>query len=344
MEIRKSYGTRESNMELLRMVAMLLVMIVHANFRALHVPTFEEVHTNISSSVLRYFTESISIICVNLFILLSGWYGINFKLSRLRDFLIQVFFFSVFCAVAFYVLHPEGFSLREAISHILLTGQWDYWFVKSYFCLYLFAPVLNMFVKHATKEQFRTFLIAFYIFQTIYAFVFWDGASFLQNGYSALSFMGLYLLARYIRLYPSRIWQLPKWYDMGIYWGMVLGITAMSFVLQWYDLPTGNLYYYSSPMVIVAAVYFLLFFTKIRLQSRVVNWIAGSSFAVYLLHSNPYLASPYYDDIILHWFESCSRGGFLIRTVPFILTVYILAICIDKIRIVLFRLFIKKQG
>ena len=87
----KTTNSRDSNMELLRVVAMLLVCIVHANFRALPVPTHEEVFPNVSSSILRYFTESVSIICVNLFVLLSGWYGIKFKLDRLKEFFFKLF-------------------------------------------------------------------------------------------------------------------------------------------------------------------------------------------------------------------------------------------------------------
>ena len=94
--ILRTIKFRDSNMELLRIIAMLLVCIVHANFRALPVPTYEEAFTNVSSSILRYFTESISIICVNLFVLISGWYGIKFKFSRLKEFLAQVLFFLSF--------------------------------------------------------------------------------------------------------------------------------------------------------------------------------------------------------------------------------------------------------
>lgn len=333
---------RDSNMEFLRIIAMLLVCIVHANFRALPVPTYEEVFTNVGSSILRYFTESISIVCVNLFVLLSDWYGIKFKFTRLKDFLLQVLFFSVLCAGVYYAIHPEEFSVKDAIGSILLSGQWDYWFVKSYLGLYLFAPVLNIFVEHCDKRQIQSFLICFYIFQTIYAFVFWNGAPYLQNGYSALSFMGLYLLARYIRLYPLRVWELSRWHDMAIYLCVVIITTAISFLLQRYGLPTGNLFYYSSPLVIVAAVHFMLFFTKIHLQSRVVNWIASSSFAVYLLHSNSYLASAYYDAIILEWFNKLPRCSFVLYTSVFILVVFSLAICIDKMRIIFFKIIQKK--
>ncbi len=340
--ISKSAGLRDSNMELLRIVAMLLVCVIHANFRALPIPTYEEAYANVSSSILRFFTESLSVICVNLFILLSGWYGIKFKFNRLIDFISQVFFFSILCAGIYYGIHPEDFSIKEAIGNILLTDQWDYWFVKSYLCLYLFAPVLNAFVEKSDKKTFGVFLLSFYIFQTFYAFVFWNGASYLQNGYSALSFMGLYLLARYIRLYPLCIWRLPKWCDMAIYGGIVICTTIISFVLLRHNLPTGNLFYYSSPLVIIAAIHFMLFFTKIQLQNRVINWIASSAFAVYLLHSNVYFASTYYDNIILNWFNELSRSSFLFHTAIFIFVVFFLAICIDKLRIVLIGTILKK--
>ena len=53
---------RESNMELLRILAMVLVMVVHANFRALSAPTFSEFSLMPSSTFLRLLTESISIV------------------------------------------------------------------------------------------------------------------------------------------------------------------------------------------------------------------------------------------------------------------------------------------
>ena len=56
--IPKTKVVRDSNMELLRIVAMLLVMIVHANFSALPIPSYEEANNEVISSILRFFTES----------------------------------------------------------------------------------------------------------------------------------------------------------------------------------------------------------------------------------------------------------------------------------------------
>lgn len=290
----KNEHVRDSNMELLRIIAMLLVMVVHADFRALGIPVFEEVQTNPFSSSFRFLTESFSIISVNVFVLLSGWYGIKFKLDRLWEFLFQVFFFSIFLFVVYSLVNPEECLTLSGGASILLLKQWDYWFVKAYMGLYLFAPVINSFIENASKKQVQIFLISFYLFQTVYAWISPNGAAFFQTGYSSISFIGLYMLARYIRLYPSPIWRLAYYWDLMIYIIIALFTTFVVLILVYCNISlVGHLYNYTSPLVIISAIYFFLFFTKIQLKSRFVNWIACSCFAVYLLHSNRFGAATF---------------------------------------------------
>lgn len=68
---------RDSNMELLRMVAMFMVLLVHADYFALGAPSVEYIQTNQADSFLRIFFEAVSIVCVNVFVLISGYYGIR---------------------------------------------------------------------------------------------------------------------------------------------------------------------------------------------------------------------------------------------------------------------------
>ncbi len=330
---------RDSNMELLRIITMLLVMVVHADFRALSIPTFEEAQADGFSVFLRLFTESASIVCVNVFVLLSGWYGIKFKLPRLLEFLFQILFFSVLCFVLFFLLNPDRHITLKDFSRLFLAGQWDYWFVKAYLGLYIFAPVLNAFVEKVTQRQLKSLLVLFFLFQSIYAWLFPTGAPYFQTGYSALSFMGLYMLARYIRLYPFALSRLSGVWDMVIYWGIVLLMSIASFLLLERAYPGLTwIFSYTSPLVIVSAVFFMLFFTKIKFKNKFVNWVASSCFAVYLLHSNSFLAQPYYDHIILDWFNRLTLFPFLFRVIPFILAVFVMAILIDKVRMAIWAL------
>ena len=61
--------TRDSNMELLRIVAMLLVMIVHADFMALGAPTMEDMSEAPMDTFMRYLIGGMSSVCVNVFVL-----------------------------------------------------------------------------------------------------------------------------------------------------------------------------------------------------------------------------------------------------------------------------------
>ena len=117
----KNEHVRDSNLEFWVFIAFLLLMVVHGYFRALGIPVFEEVQTNPFSSSFRFLTESFSIISVNVFVLLSGWYGIKFKLDRLWEFLFQVFFFSIFLFVVYSLVNPEEcLTLSGGGKHIAI--------------------------------------------------------------------------------------------------------------------------------------------------------------------------------------------------------------------------------
>ena len=65
--------------------------------------------------------------------------------------------------------------------------------------------VLNAFIEQASQKDFRNVLIAFFTFEFIYGWIFSGSTQHIQDGYSTISFIGLYLLARYVRLYQPRI-------------------------------------------------------------------------------------------------------------------------------------------
>lgn len=83
---------RQSNFELLRIVAMFMVMMLHVNFLALGKPTMEEVNSATITSFVRILFEVWSVGCVDLFVLISGWFGIKANRKSLFTFIFQVVF------------------------------------------------------------------------------------------------------------------------------------------------------------------------------------------------------------------------------------------------------------
>lgn len=336
---------RQSNMELLRIIAMLLVMVVHANFRALPVPTAMEIEAEPVSKLLMFFVEAISVIAVDLFIILSGWFGIRPKVTRLTELLFQVLFFGLFAIGVCAVFAPERLQTTafygSTMSRLFMCGENDYWFVKAYVGLYLMSPVLNAYVEHSSQRQFALFLIAFYIFQSVYGWLF-NATKWIESGYSMTSFAGLYMLARYMRLYPIKLWQRSKWFDAAVYGIYVIVLTISMFYIKKSGLKGGILYFYTCPFVIIAAMHFVLFFTKLRpFSSKIINWLGISAFSIYLTHSSSFIGY-YYDMWIYQWFENDTRIVFITHTVLLIIVVFVASIIIDKLRIALWNSIMKK--
>lgn len=335
---------RQSNVELLRIIAMFLVLIVHANFTSISCPNINDVETAPISSFLRILTQSLSLICVNLFVLISGYFGINPKAKSIFNLIFQVVFFRI---IAILVVIGLGLSqLSRGLFINIIPGSGD-WFVMSYLLLILFSPLINSFIKNTTAKQLLTYIFIFYIIQTLFGWILPIWRSVYYNGYSFISMIGLYLLGRYLNLYKSKLQQISAKYLIGTYFLISIFTTSILFctiktfdnflLLDYAKTVFGS---YLSPLVILSSVCLFLFVLKFDFRSKIVNWIAASVFAVYLIHCNPYLFT-YYLDFCSSLFEQYNSIQYFFLITLFILSVFITAIIIDKIRIMTWNAIVK---
>ena len=328
--------SRDSNMELLRITAMVLIMLIHASYRALPLPDSTTIAANPSSSFLLIMTRSFSIIGVDVFVMLSGWFGIRPRLSRLTELLFQILFFGLLCLMADYLYTGRlPFSATESGKTLLLLDHDSYWFLKCYIGLYLLSPVLNLFVEHATRRQFAVVLASLFAFQFAFGWIF-EATNWLCAGYSLPSFMCLYLLARYLHIHQPWFAHFNRLTDLSIYVGMAAIVTLTVFFMRRYFNLGGVLYFYNSPTTILSATYLLLFFTKLSLRSRLVNWLAISVLSIYLTHSSSFVGH-YYDELIRLWFYGETRPRFLFYAAMLIVGVFFGSILIDKVRLLVWK-------
>ena len=150
-------NVRQSNIELLRMLAMFLVLLVHADFFSLGSPSVNEIQHKPLDAFLRIFFESVSIVCVNVFVLISGWFAIKPSFKGLCNFLYQCLFFLIGLYLITILIGVNKFSLGGVAGCIFATKL--NWFIKAYLLLYFLSPVLNAFVKTTSQRTFKLVLI-----------------------------------------------------------------------------------------------------------------------------------------------------------------------------------------
>ncbi|OUP09311.1 hypothetical protein B5F34_06570 [Mediterranea sp. An20] len=134
---------RLSNFELLRIVAMLMVVNLHTFFQ----PETLSINDLTVGTLADYFREATSISAVNLFVVISGYFSIKWRLKSFASLIFQVFFwvFALYTLLLF--LGEIDFSLKTFLVRLNFVVT-AYWFITAYIGLYLLAPLLNMHSKY----------------------------------------------------------------------------------------------------------------------------------------------------------------------------------------------------
>lgn len=325
---------RQSNIELLRCVAMFMVLVLHANFKSFGGPDSTDLISCPMASFIRVFFEMLSIVAVNVFVLISGWFGIRPSFKGFTKFIFQFLFFSVGIYVITILLGLTTFSIKGVAECFAFKAD-DYWFIPSYICLYIFSPVLNEFIDNADHNNIKRLLISFFCFQTLYSCL-GNGGAFLMKGYSALSFMGLYILAGLIRKNINLYKYNKRVYLYGyLIISLVLTLAYLFFVYINWESIASRLILYSNPLIILSALLLLLYFTKLKFSNKFINKAGLSCFAVYLFHCNPNLFS----DVFIRYIRNVANECFLSYLMIFGIVIiwFVIAILLDQVRIVLWN-------
>ncbi|MBR1626159.1 MAG: hypothetical protein IJ681_03335 [Bacteroidales bacterium] len=310
-----------------------MILALHVNFVCIGSVGGGEISVDRSAASLRVFLEFVCIVAVNVFVLISGYFGINAKAKGLSNFLYQIIFFYGATYLFFLLIGKSSLSYEGITSVFFL--QKGGWFIKSYLCLYILSPILNTFIKNSQEKQIRNILFAFFLFQAIYGWVFSNSTSYFANGYSVVSFIGLYLLARYVRLYGEKIklFTLKRKYDIILFFLICVAETILYIMFCIYDISFLNIFTaYSSIFIILSALHLFLFFSKLKFESETINIIAKSSFAAYLFHSS-YCILPIYKRIGYYIYCNYSSLYCILLMLVFILITYILSIIMDRVRL-----------
>lgn len=321
---RVTGGRRQSNIELLRIVAMLFVLIVHACFLPFGSPSAADICARPVTTSMFILTEFFAIVGVNVFVLISGWFGIHPSIRGFFKLMFQSMFFLIgaYIIEAFFDFGLESHGLMRLIQS--LTGS-AAWFIPSYVGLYIFSPLLNTWIEQSSERTLRRFLICFFMIEFVYGFVPSDPPSYFTRGYSAISFMGLYCLARYIRLYGRQF--CARYGNIVMY---VIACVANSLIYIYISLSRpefcGHVLSYINPITIFASCCLLISFSKMKISySKVINWISASSFGVYLLNAGFAKTYDFYAYML------GTRYG-VIGVALFVLCVFLIGIMMDQPR------------
>lgn len=174
---------RESNFELLRLIAMIFIVLYHfcSSVKA-------GIDTENRWILLGY---TIFHIGVPVFILISGYWTIKLSIRKLISFYLYCFLWYLMCYGISVLFLGEEFILKDFMMQWFpFSHTRGRWFITYYFWLMLLAPVLNLVENMSLKEHCAIVLI------NLFAIIWWGlvwQSDVVNGGKSIVYFVGLYL-------------------------------------------------------------------------------------------------------------------------------------------------------
>ncbi len=94
-----------------------------------------------------------------------------------------------------------------------------------------------------------------------------------------------------------------------------------------------DIYSYANPLIILSSVSFLLCFSKMKIKyNPFVNWIAKSSFAVFLIQTHPNIKETYFKELIRYIYENMSGLSCLCAIFLTLICIFMGSIILDQPR------------
>lgn len=296
---------RMPNMELLRCLAMMMVVVLHYLGKGNLLPAMAGESTSGEiwfdwTGTLAWMLEILAIVAVNLYMLISGYFLCNssFKLSRLLALLIRLWIYSMLFGVLSAGL---GIVAETPVdTHYFLTLMFPvsmnhYWFMTAYLFLYVCLPFVGAAVKRMTKSQLGTacilMLMVFCVTKSILPFRLETDL----KGYDFVWYLCVFLAAAYIRRFGLPALE-KKWRGLILYLSCCLLIFGGMMGLRYVFVNTGSFgrivaicCEYNHILPFLGAVGLFMAFLGLRLSERIsvpVCAIAPHTLGVYLLHEN----------------------------------------------------------
>lgn len=314
---------RNSSVEVLRIIAMAFVLLTHWNWSMLKRGgvNFEE-----QTFIVRYLhclIEAPLVICVNLFIIISGYYGLKLKAKSIIN--IGILVSTVFLVEYFYLMQngQTDFSIKGLIKNLLFISRSDY-FVVDYILLLFVSPILNAFINNNNRKTILIYTLLAIVIESYFGCVRPNIYIGINRGYSFIHFVIIYLVARCLNLYKDELFKRSR-----LFYTIIFCCCSALISLSLY-FNVNHTTDYCNPLVVLSAASFFIIFAKGVFYNKFVNTIAASTFAVYIVHRyNPIHDIMQLCDIWL--FENYNYLQYWLLSLPVLLAIFFGAILIDKI-------------
>ena len=332
---------RSSNLELYRIVCMLMIVAHHyvANSGLATTDGPLVLSPTSAQSIYLALFGAWGKTGINCFLMITGYFMCTSRITvrKFLKLLGQIYLYKVVIFFIFLTVGYEHISLLRIAKLIMPTWGFTNNFVGCFIGFWLTIPFLNILINSISKRQHEVLLLLMFF---MYSFL--GSIPKFPVAVNYVTWFGIiYLVASYIRLYPQPV------FERRCFWGYM---TLLNFGLAIFSI-IGLLLVFGSTgakhfdffvsdsnkfFAVTIAVSSFLWFKNLNIRhSKIINAFGAATFGVLLIHANSdamrlWLWKDTFD-VVGHY--SLPIGDLMLYSFGVVLAVFIVCNLIDQLRI-----------
>ena len=338
---KRNYG-----IDALRMLSMFMVVLLHILGKG---GVLRSVNIFSGKYYIAWFMEIAAFCAVNCYALISGYVGINsrHRYAKIVSLWVQIIFYTLLITCCFTVFRPDTVDSAAWMRTIFPITKSHYWYLSAYFGLFFMMPLLNAAVNNLSKKELSRFLIAVLAVYGLIPNILQNDPYAMSFGYSMIWLCILYVLGAFIKRYDV-FSSVGKIKALAIYslcimitWGSKIVISRITLNMGGEIKYSDTLVQYTSPMIEIAAIALLIFFSKLKIKAdfvkKLISIFAPATLGVYIIHENFFIRNY----CLYNGVKSFTNSHAIVMAIKVIATallIYSVCSLAEIIRIKLFRL------
>ena len=279
---------RDSNLELYRIITMMLIIAHHYVVNSGLTTVIFQKPSSWKSIFLLIF-GAFGKTGINCFLLITGYFMCKSQITckKFVKLFLEVIFYNILFYTIFLVAGYTSFTITSFVKSIFPINNIAQNFTGCYLVFFLFIPFLNKLI-HSLNQKQHLYLILLCSF----TYIFMGTMPLFNVTMNYVSwYIVLYFIASYIRLYPTKIFNNTKLWGILSIISILLLITSI-FGCTWIGTKLNKFMSYrfaedsNTFLAVSTAITSFLFFKNIKIKyNKIINLFAASTFGVLLIHA-----------------------------------------------------------
>lgn len=324
---------RDSNLELYRIIVMLLIIAHHYVVNSgLSDLMYEQ--PGAPNTLFLFLFGAWGKSGINCFVLISGYFMCTSRitLKKFAKLVLEYQFYKLVIYSVFWLTGYDRFTMTGLKNLLLPVTSVNNGFTSCYILFYLFIPFLNILIQNLSeKNHLLLILLCLFIYTGLGSV---PGFSVSKN--YVTWFIVLYLVAAFIRLHPKNCFQNSRLWGLAMTTSLALSVLSILSALKLGQ--ASKAYFYLSDcnkiLALTNGVTSFLFFKNLKIgHSRLINALGASTFGVLLIHANGDAMRRWLWKTVLNNVSMFDSPWLIVHAVGSVLIIFALCSGIDLLRI-----------